>query len=402
MTQTIVSYRPYGAASELFRSRDPEIVLSGPAGTGKSRGVLEKLHLVAQKYAGCRLLMARLTRKALTQTTMVTFERKVLHPLDRVHFRVGEQEYRYPNGSTLVLAGLDDPNKILSSEFDIAYVPEAIEIEVGDWENVFGRLRYGVTPYNQIIGDTNPGSTQHWIYKRQLAGVLTMLWSQHEDNPELFDQATGQMTPFGTDYLSRLDRMTGFRKERLRYGRWVGAEGLVYSDFDASTMVGSADTSDWPRKVLGVDVGTRNPMAIERIAQAADERIHIAGEVYRSGMTSSEQVEAVERECDDFDAEAIFVDPSAASLILQLDADGYPVEKATNDRRFGVAAVHDAIAHGLTVDPSCTGLLTEFGLYAYPQNANEKDDPVKLHDHAMDAIRYGVVGLAEMVMPGIW
>ncbi len=364
--------------------------------------MLEFLHLVAQKYDGCRLLMARKSRRSLTQTTMVTYERKVLHPLDRVHFRVSDQEYRYPNGSALVIGGLDDPNKILSSEYDLAYVPEAIEIEVGDWENLFGRLRYGATPYNQILGDTNPGSTEHWIYQRYLAKALEILWSRHEDNPELFNQITGELTGFGKDYIGRLDRMTGFRKERLRYGRWVGAEGLVYSDFDATTMVGEMDVDDWPNKVIGVDVGTRNPMAIHRIAQAADERIHIAGEVYRSGMTSSAQVEAVEKECDEFDADAIFCDPSAAGLILQLESDGYPIKKATNDRRFGVAAVHDAIKRGLTVDPSCKGWLKEVGLYAYPSNADGKDDPMKMNDHAMDSTRYGIVGLIEMVMPGIW
>lgn len=402
MPQQIVTYRPYGAALELFHNREPELMLSGPAGTGKSRASLEKLHLVAQKYAGCRLLMARLTRKSLTQTTMVTFEKKVLHPLDHVHFRTGEQEYRYPNGSRLVVGGLDDPNKILSSEYDIAYVPEAVEIEVADWENLFGRLRYGVTPYNQILGDTNPGSTEHWIYKRWQADKLVMLWSEHEHNPELFNQETGELTGFGADYISRLDRMTGFRYQRLRLGKWVGAEGVVYPEFNPATMVATVDVRDWPTKVLGVDVGTRNPFAIERIAQAADERIHIGGEIYRSGMTSSEQVETVERECDDFGAEGIFVDPSASSLILQLEADGYPVMKATNDRRYGVAAVHDAMAKGLTVDPSCAGFLREVGLYAYPANATQRDDPVKKEDHAMDATRYGIVGINELVVPGIY
>lgn len=402
MPQTIITYRPHGAALELFHNREPEIMLSGPAGTGKSRASLEKLHLVAQKYAGCRLLMARLTRKSLTQTTMVTFEQKVLHPLDHVHFRTGEQEYRYPNGSKLVVGGLDDPNKILSSEYDIAYVPESIEIEVADWENLFGRLRYGVTPYNQILGDTNPGSTEHWIYKRWQLGALTMLWSEHKHNPELFNQVTGELTPFGADYIGRLDRMTGFRYQRLRLGKWVGAEGVVYPEFVPKEHVMVVDVRDWPTKVLGVDVGTRNPFAIEMIAQSADERIHIAGETYRSGMTSSEQVDAVCRACDDFDAEGIFIDPSAASLILELEALGYPVQKATNDRRYGVAAVHDAMARGLTVDPSCAGFLREVGLYAYPSNTTERDDPIKKDDHAMDATRYGIVGINELVVPGIY
>jgi PBSX family phage terminase large subunit len=410
-----LTYTPYGAARALFADRSPEVLLSGAAGTGKSRACLEKLHLVASKYAGSRLIIVRKQRNAITQTAMVSFEKKVLHPLDGVYWFATRQEYRYPNGSIIAVAGMDDPAKILSSEFDIAYVQEATELDLEDWETLLGRLRYGRTPYNQIIADCNPASNQHWLYRRWQRDALTILWSEHEENPELFNQATGEMTPFGRSYLSNLDRLTGFRLQRLRYGRWVGAEGLVYTDFDPASMVREVDVTDWPRRVLGVDVGTRNPTAILRIAGSGDDRTHVAGELYRAGMTSEEIVEEIEVAADEFEAESIEIDPSASGYILQLERDGYPVNKANNDRRFGIAAVHEAIAAGLTVDPSCRGLVAEFGLYAYPPGAatslgvedgetreDGKDDPVKKDDHALDALRYGVVGLATVSSPGIW
>ena len=34
-------YGPRGAAAELFGCRDPEVLIEGPAGTGKTRAVLE-------------------------------------------------------------------------------------------------------------------------------------------------------------------------------------------------------------------------------------------------------------------------------------------------------------------------------------------------------------------------
>lgn len=410
-------YTPIGAARDLFHDRDAEVLLSGAAGTGKSRACLEKMHLIAMKYAGCRLIIVRKERSSITQTAMVTFENKVRHPLDGVHWFATRQEYQYPNGSIMTVAGMDDPAKILSSEFDIAYVQEATELDVEDWETLLGRLRYGKTPYNQIIADCNPASNQHWLYRRWQRAGLHILWSKHEDNPELYDQATGEMTPFGRKYLANLDRMTGFRKERLRYGRWVGAEGLVYTDFDSATMVRSVDVMGWPTRVLGVDVGTRNPTAILKIAGSGDDRTHVCGETYRAGMTSEDIIAEIERAADDFDAESIEIDPSASGYILQLERDGYPVNKANNDRRFGVAAVHDAIDAGLTVDPSCAGTIAEFGLYAYPKGKattlgvesdngetreDGKDDPVKVNDHAMDALRYGIVGMATVSSPGIW
>lgn len=415
MPETVITFAPHGAARDLFHDRSPEILLTGAAGTGKSRACLEKLHLIASKYPGCRLLMVRKTRDSLTQSGMITLEHKVLHPLDGVYFRVTSQEYRYPNGSVIAVAGMDNPGKVLSAEYDHAYVMQAEELDVTDWETLLTRLRYGATPYHQLFGDANPASRQHWLYRRMLAGSLKFLTSEHEDNPELFDLATGEQTPYGREYLGKLDRLTGFRKERLRYGKWVGAEGLVYTDFDPVTMVKRVDVSSWQTRVLGVDIGTRNPTAILRIAMSGDDRTHVAGEIYRAGMTSNDIIDAIESECDDFHPHAVFVDPSAAGYIAQLEADGYPVEKANNDRRYGIACVHDAIERGLTVDPSCRGTLAEFGLYAYPAGSETslgaadgetredgKDDPVKKNDHSMDGLRYGIAGLYTETMPGIW
>src|SRR5947207_8249 len=71
-------YTAYGAAAQLWASRAPEIVVSGPAGTGKSRACLEKLHYCALKYRGMRGLIIRKTRESLSEAALVTFEEKVL------------------------------------------------------------------------------------------------------------------------------------------------------------------------------------------------------------------------------------------------------------------------------------------------------------------------------------
>jgi hypothetical protein len=50
-----------------------------------------------------------------------------------------------------------------------------------------------------------------------------------------------------------------------------------------------------------------------------------------------------------------------------------------------------------TVDPSCTNLIEEFGMYAFPDNAKiETDKPVKEYDHSMDALRYVTT---QLVLP---
>jgi hypothetical protein len=56
---TVVTYMPVGDIRTLFESRDDEVLVEGPAGTGKSYGCLWKLHLAAMKYPGMRGLLLR-------------------------------------------------------------------------------------------------------------------------------------------------------------------------------------------------------------------------------------------------------------------------------------------------------------------------------------------------------
>ena len=63
-TQAVHEYTPRGGAVQVFERRDNEVLISGPAGTGKSRACLEKLHLMALLNPGMRGLMVRKTRSS--------------------------------------------------------------------------------------------------------------------------------------------------------------------------------------------------------------------------------------------------------------------------------------------------------------------------------------------------
>lgn len=217
-------YKAYGAAAELWRCKEPEILLSGPAGTGKSRACLQKMYLCAVKYPGMRGLILRKTRESLTEAALYTLEEKVLpanSPLLTGAKRNTRQHYHLLNGSEIVVGGLDKSEKVMSTEYDMIYIQEAIECDERDWENATSRLRNGVVPYQQLIADTNPDAPHHWLKQRCNAGRTRLFESRHEDNPSV--------TP---EYLAKLDALTGVRYKRLRLGLWVAAEGQVYEEWD--------------------------------------------------------------------------------------------------------------------------------------------------------------------------
>ena len=189
-TELIHHFRPRGAAAELLRYRGGEVLIAGPAGTGKSRAALEKIHLVCLLTPKVRALVIRKTAVSLTASAIKTYESDVATQamLDgTVTFFGGSRrepaQYRYSNGSSIALGGMDNPMKVMSTEYDIIFVQEATELEVDEWEALTTRLRNGVTSFQQLAADANPQQPKHWLKQRCDAGKTHHLVSLHEDNP---------------------------------------------------------------------------------------------------------------------------------------------------------------------------------------------------------------------------
>jgi phage terminase large subunit len=183
----------------------------------------------------------------------------------------------------LVLGGLDKASRIMSTDYDLVFVQEAIELEENDWEALTTRLRHGVLPFQQIIADTNPDRPMHWLRRRCDRGQLLLLESRHQDNPELWDGPAQCWTARGAQYIAKLDALTGPRKDRLRFGRWVQAEGAVYEGWDRRLHVIDrfAIPADWPR-YWSVDFGYTNPFVCQWWAQDPDGRLYRYRELYCS------------------------------------------------------------------------------------------------------------------------
>lgn len=186
--QTTLTLELRGGNLELFEARDHEILVEGPAGTGKTRTILELLNRLCHAYPKLRCLITRRYSTTLTTTCLVTLRDKVLHPLDGVHYFGGSKEkpaaFTYPNGSTIVVGGMDNPNLVLSSEYDIIYVNEATELSLEAWETLQGRARPpGVLKNQRIIGDCNPSSRLHWLNRRCDAGTTRRITTKLQDNP---------------------------------------------------------------------------------------------------------------------------------------------------------------------------------------------------------------------------
>lgn len=226
-----------------FNSTSREVILSGPAGTGKSRAWLTKAHYVATKYPGARILLLRKTRESMTDSVLVTFERDVLGEGNALTFgqsRETRHSYKYEGGSEIVVAGMrhnqkDQTAKVMSTDYDMILVFEATEFQLVEWERLLTRLRSGVLPYQQLGGDCNPDAPSHWIWSRNLSGRLEFLQSLHKDNPRWHDG--NGWTPDGLTYIDTLKSLTGYTRDRLYDGKWVQATGVIFDSWSDTENV---------------------------------------------------------------------------------------------------------------------------------------------------------------------
>jgi hypothetical protein len=302
----IKRYAPRGAARELFSARDGEVLICGAAGTGKSRGVLEKVHAMCLLNGKCpeqcdkdhehharglQALIVRKTHNSLTSTGLVTYKQHVAAEaletgIVRWYGGSGAEpaQFIYDNGSSLKVGGMDNPTKIMSSEYDVIFVQEATELSITDWEKLTSRLRNGRISFQQLLADCNPEGPDHWLKLRCDEGKTRMLYSLHTDNPVLFDDA-GAPTERGAAYLALLDRLTGVRKLRLKGGVWAAAEGVIYEGWDPGVHLSDRKRlpAEWTR-IWGIDFGYVNPFVWQMWAIDPDGRMWLEKELYVTQM----------------------------------------------------------------------------------------------------------------------
>lgn len=431
---------PVGSALDVMKCKDPEVLLSGSAGTGKTRANLEKIHALCMKYDHLRAVILRKTATSLGSTALVTFREHVAAEAianGEVKWYGGSGEqascYKYMNGSTITVGGMDKATRILSSEYDIAYVNEAIELTEEDWEFITTRLRNNRMPYQQIIADTNPSAPTHWLKQRCEKGKTTMIYCTHEHNPRYYSYATNEWTTEGTEYISKLDALGGVRKERLRYGKWAAADGLVYDTFDTNIHMHKHVEEfpfDWPR-YWSVDFGLENAFVWQMWAQDPDGRLYMYKEIYETKLLVEDACRKVQGMVKGKRGSA----PDPVAIICDHDAEG----RATIERHMEMSTIPamksvlegiEAVKKRLEVQEDgkprlflCRDTVTkpdqrlidankpcrtsdEILEYVWDNRVVSgtgtfKDKPLKNSDHGMDAMRYVVTHIDIVGRPRV-
>jgi PBSX family phage terminase large subunit len=292
--------------------------------------------------------------------------------------------------SLIVLRGWESIETLRGQLFDLIILDE-----VASMKNFWAAWQEVVRPTltdrkGEVLFISTPKGFNHFYQLYNLQQEDEDFKSFHftsYDNPHIpreeIDSARKQLSPdrFEQEYLANFTKM----------------EGLVYKEFIREKHIVApelADTNQWVETIVGVDFGFTNPAAVLTIKRDSSDTFYVVQELYERGKTDTEIAEYVSA----IKANKVFADPQAAAAIETLRKHKVNVRdviKGKDSVKNGIDSVRELLkADKLKICSNCVNLIQEFETYAYEESKNgqnEKENPIKDGDHALDALRYAIM-----------
>ena len=282
-----------------------------------------------------------------------------------------EHIYTFANGSMVEFFSVDDEQKIRGRKRDIAWCNEANELYFDDFTQLNMRTE------DKLIFDYNPSDSASWLYELP-ADESIKIKSTYKDNPFLPDSIKAQI-----EDLARTD-------EALYQIYALGEKAISKSNIYSQWTFVAHRPSRFVKYVYGIDFGYNHPTALMRVYYC-DNDIYIEPVIYESYLTTTMLIEklatlGIEQTV------TILADYSRPEIIQEMNIAGYDVQNANkvvkkgidNLKTFGVFCQDDK------------AIKREYENYKWKKIADFiTDEPVKLFDDAMDAIRYATTHIRQ-------
>lgn len=298
-------------------------------------------------------------------------------------------------GRHVFIVGANDERaqrRIQGSTLALAYVDEITNVPSGFFKMLLSRLSQGEA---KLFATCNPDSPFHWLKTDFIDRDnldMKVFKFKLEDNPSLTKQ-----------YIDNLKKeYSGLWFKRYIEGEWVLAEGLVYDFFDHDDHILPLPPGYADYYVIGIDYGTVNPTAFTMIGYNkmyypniwVEKEFYYDSKKYNKQKTDTEIVEDLKRFIGDKPVRAIYIDPSAASLKIEMQHENVQnIYDADNDVINGIRFCSKLLSNGtVKICENCKDLIRELQTYRWDEKAELRgeDKPLKQNDHILDSLRYAL------------
>lgn len=359
----------------------------GGAGSGKSHFISQKI-IIRCCREPIRVLVCRRYGTTLRNSCFALFKQILTQwqLLPYVKIKETDMSITFPNGSQIIMIGLDTEEKLLSlANISCVWIEEAYEVEESKIEQLNLRMR-GQAANQSIIMSWNPISKSSYLYK---FSVL------EPPQSSIFHKSTYKDNSFlNAEYVAALDEMAIRNPAKYRvFGRaeWgVDTEGLIYRNWITEAFDAMELAAQGLEHRAGMDIGFIDASAIiDTLYDKENHVIYVFNEFYKTGQ----QLDALAAAIKDMnlDKTKIYVDAADARAIAYFKTQGiaaFPCAKGKDSVRTGVMFLQN---HKFIIHPRCVNFIREIEQYSYvksKQTGEYTDEIEHTHSHSMDAARY--------------
>lgn len=356
-------------------------------GSAKSYSITQKI-IIRCCNEKIRVLVCRRYGSTLRNTCFSLFK-EVLTKwklTDLVRIKESDFSITFPNGSQIIMMGLDEETKLLSlNNIGTIWIEEAFEVPKDIVEQLNLRMR-SQNENQQIIMSWNPISINSYLYdfaELNPPENSRKIFSTFKDNPFL-----------SKEYIEAMEDMRVRNPAKARiyyYGQYgVNPEGLVIQNWRAEDFDPMHLASLGYEHRVGMDLGWVDKSAIiDSLYDRQNKTIYVFNEFYKSGCQLSELACQIKKmglqKCK------IYVDAAEPRSIQFFRQDGINAtacKKGADSVKAGLMFLQDNL---IIVHPKCKNFIMELENFSYVKSkltGEWTEDTTHEWSHAVDACRY--------------
>lgn len=289
-----------------------------------------------------------------------------------------ENIFNFNNGSKIEFFSLDDSQKVRGRKRDILWANEANELKFEEFNQL--NFRTG----EKLFFDFNPSDTEHWLYDILDKEDATLIHSTYKDNTFLSKSIVKEI-----EDLINVDR------------DYYNIYALGLPSKSNHTIFNHQkpyleELPSYDEEILGLDFGYQHPTALVRCSFKED-MVFVKELICESYLTTEDLIFKM-KELNISKSVSIVCDYARPEIIEELRRAGWNCHNAFKNVKEGIDAVK---TYKLFYHNESSNLSKEFRNYKW-KSIDDRilDEPIKLHDDGMDAIRYAVLYYKKMRRSG--
>lgn len=301
---------------------------------------------------------------------------------DENRFSYTDFVYEFKGGGYIELFGLEDESRARGPGRDILIENEGNLIK----KMVHEQLAMRTT--EQIIIDLNPADLECWCYDVADDPKNKKIHSTYLDNKCFINgQWVSNLSPVQIARIEAYKDSDPYMWNVYGLGLRGHATDIIYTHWKLC--------EDLPMKgeiFMGQDFGYNVPSALV-LCELYEGVIYVKELIYETKLTTADLIEKY-KDVGVSKTIEIFCDNAEPKTIEELQRAGYNAKPADKDVTEGIRKVKSMPLH---ICENSSNIVSEIKGYKWRTDINgkvvkdkDKDEPVKMNDHAMDAMRYAV------------